>query len=82
MRKGSPGGLSQWPGEIRDCFFRPQTLAKIENVRRPAPNGMHQFAVVAALSISVASCAGTTKEGMAKFEGRPLSAVVAKIGEH
>jgi hypothetical protein len=42
---------------------------------------MHQFAVVAAVGISVASCAGTIKEGMVKFEGQPLSAVVAKIGE-
>jgi hypothetical protein len=42
---------------------------------------MHQFAAVAAVAISVASSAGTIKEGMVKFEGQPLSAVVAKIGE-
>jgi len=42
---------------------------------------MHPFAVVATVGISVASCAGTIKEGMVKFEGRPLSAVVTKIGE-
>ena len=45
------------------------------------PSRMHQFAVVAAVGISVASCAGTVKEGMVKFEGQPLSAVIAKIGE-
>ena len=37
--------------------------------------------MVAAGGISVASCAGTIKEGMLKFERQPLSAVVAKIGE-
>jgi hypothetical protein len=42
---------------------------------------MHRLAVVAAMGISVASCAGTIKEGMTKFEGLPLGAVVAKIGE-
>ena len=42
---------------------------------------MHPFAVVATVGISVASCAGTIKEGMVRFEGQPLSAVVAKIGE-
>ena len=42
---------------------------------------MHRLAAVAAIGISVASCAGTVKEGMAKFEGLPLSAAIAKIGE-
>jgi hypothetical protein len=42
---------------------------------------MHRLAAVAAIGISVASCAGTIKEGMAKFEGLPLSAAIAKIGE-
>jgi hypothetical protein len=42
---------------------------------------MHRFAAVAGVGISVASCAGTIKERMVKFEGQPLSAVVAKIGE-
>jgi hypothetical protein len=41
---------------------------------------MHQSAVVAAIGMSVASSAGTIKEGMAKFEGLPLSAAIAKIG--
>jgi hypothetical protein len=41
---------------------------------------MHQFAVVATMGMPVASCAGTIKERMAKFEGLPLSAVIAKIG--
>jgi hypothetical protein len=41
---------------------------------------MHQFTVAAAMGMSVASCAGTIKERMAKFEGLPLSAVIAKIG--
>ncbi len=40
----------------------------------------HQFVAVAAAGISVASCAGTIKEGMAKYEGLPLSAAIAKIG--
>jgi hypothetical protein len=30
--------------------------------------------------ILVAACAGTIKEGMAKLEGQPLSAVIARIG--
>jgi hypothetical protein len=42
---------------------------------------MHRLAAVAAIGIFVASCAGTIKEGMAKFEGLPLSAAIAKIGE-
>jgi hypothetical protein len=33
-----------------------------------------------AACILVAACAGTVKEGMAKLEGQPLSAVIAKIG--
>ena len=37
-------------------------------------------AVVAACML-VAACAGTVKEGMAKLEGQPLSAVVARIGQ-
>jgi hypothetical protein len=41
---------------------------------------MHQCAAVAAAGISVASCAGTIKERMAKFEGLPLSSAIAKIG--
>jgi hypothetical protein len=42
---------------------------------------MHRIAAVAAVGMSVASCAGTAKERMAKFEGLPLSAAIAKIGE-
>jgi hypothetical protein len=42
---------------------------------------MQRFAAVAAVGLSVASCAGTAKERMAKFEGLPLSAAIAKIGE-
>jgi hypothetical protein len=41
---------------------------------------MHQFAVATAIAIPVASCAGTIKERMDKFEGLPLSAAIAKIG--
>jgi hypothetical protein len=41
---------------------------------------MHQFAVVATMGMSVASCAGTIKERMAKFEELPLSTVISKIG--
>jgi hypothetical protein len=42
---------------------------------------MHRLAAVAAMGISVASCAGTIKEEMAKFERLPLSAAIARIGE-
>jgi hypothetical protein len=42
---------------------------------------VYPFAAIAAVSISVASCAGTVKERMAKFEGLPLSAAIGKIGE-
>ena len=42
---------------------------------------MQRFAAVAAVGMFVASCAGTAKERMAKFEGLPLSAAIAKIGE-
>jgi hypothetical protein len=41
---------------------------------------MHRLAAVVAVSILVAACAGTIQEGMAKLEGQPLSAIVAKIG--
>jgi hypothetical protein len=41
---------------------------------------MHRLAVLAACML-VAACAGTVKEGMAKLEGQPLSAVVARIGQ-
>jgi hypothetical protein len=34
-----------------------------------------------AACILVGACAGTVKEGMAKLEGQPLSAVVARIGQ-
>jgi hypothetical protein len=34
-----------------------------------------------AACILVAACAGTIKEGMAKLEGQPLSAVIARIGQ-
>jgi hypothetical protein len=36
---------------------------------------------VVATCMLVAGCAGTVKEGMAKLEGQPLSAAVAKIGQ-
>jgi hypothetical protein len=36
---------------------------------------------VVATCMLVAACAGTVKEGMAKLEGQPLSAVVARIGQ-
>jgi hypothetical protein len=42
---------------------------------------MHRLAVVAAMGVSVASCADTSKERMAKFEGLPLSTAISKIGE-
>jgi hypothetical protein len=42
---------------------------------------MHRFAVVAAMCIFVAACAGTVKEGMSRLQGQPLSVVIAKIGE-
>jgi hypothetical protein len=35
----------------------------------------------AAACILVAACAGTIKGGMAKLEGQPLSAVIARIGQ-
>jgi hypothetical protein len=41
---------------------------------------MYRPTMVAACML-VAGCAGTVKEGMAKLEGQPLSAVVAKIGQ-
>ena len=41
---------------------------------------MYRLAAGAAC-ILVAACAGTIKEGMAKLEGQPLSAVVARIGQ-
>jgi hypothetical protein len=41
---------------------------------------MHRFAAAAPVCVLVASCAGTIKEGMVKFEGQPLSAAIAKIG--
>jgi hypothetical protein len=34
-----------------------------------------------AACILVGACAGTVKEGMAKLEGQPLSAVVARIAQ-
>jgi hypothetical protein len=34
-----------------------------------------------AACILVAACAGTVKEGIAKLEGQPLSAVIARIGQ-
>jgi hypothetical protein len=49
-------------------------------VQRTITIRAHQFAAVAAAGISVASCAGTIKEGMAKYDGLPLSAAIAKIG--
>jgi hypothetical protein len=67
--------------DTKSCFFRPQSRRNVETVRRTILIRMYQFAAVAAASISVASCAGTVKERMAKFEGLPLSAAVAKIGE-
>ena len=68
-------------GGHRAASFGRKAPPTLKAVRRPIPSRMHQFAVVAAVGISVASCAGTIKEGMVKFEGQPLSAVVAKIGE-
>jgi hypothetical protein len=41
---------------------------------------MYHPTVVAACML-VAACTGTVKEGMARLEGQPLSAVVAKIGQ-
>jgi hypothetical protein len=41
---------------------------------------MYRLTVVATCML-VAGCAGTVKEGMAKLEGQPLSAAVAKIGQ-
>jgi hypothetical protein len=41
---------------------------------------VHRLAAGAAC-ILVAACAGTVKEGMAKLEGQPLSAVIARIGQ-
>jgi hypothetical protein len=63
------------------CFFRPQSPTNIEAVQTTIPIRMHRLAAVAATGITVASCAGTIKERMAKFEGLPLSAAIAKIGE-
>jgi hypothetical protein len=41
---------------------------------------LHRLAAGVACILLVA-CAGTVKEGMAKLEGQPLSAVVARIGQ-
>jgi hypothetical protein len=41
---------------------------------------MHRVAAIAAACSFVAACAGTIKEEMAKLEGQPLSAAIAKIG--
>ena len=63
---------------------RPLSAAKpghIEAVRRILPLGMHRLAAVIAVGMLVASCAGTAKERMAKFDGLPLSAAIAKIGD-
>ena len=56
-------------------------MPTLKTVRRPIPSRMNEFAAVAAVGMSVASCAGTIKEAMVRFEGQPLSAVVVKIGE-
>ena len=42
---------------------------------------MRRLVAVVAVGVSVGSCAGTIKEGMVKFEGLPLRAVIVKIGE-
>ena len=68
-------------GSYRIASFGRKAPPTLKTVRKPIPSRMHQFAVVAAVGISITSCAGTIKEGMVKFEGKPLSAVVAKIGE-
>jgi hypothetical protein len=58
------------------CFFRPQSLGNIESC---AKNYSHHASIYRGCShaISVASCVGTIKERMAKFEVLPLSAVIA-----
>jgi len=60
--------------------FGRKAPATLKAVRRPIPTRMHRFAAAAPVCILVASCAGTIKEGMVKFEGQPLSAAIAKIG--
>jgi hypothetical protein len=62
-------------------LFGRKAPATSKAVRRTIPIRMHRFAAVAAVGMSVASCASTAKERMAKFEGLPLSAAIAKIGE-
>jgi hypothetical protein len=54
---------------------------RVEVVRTTIPVSMRRLAAVVAVGVSVGSCAGTIKEEMVKFEGLPLRAVIAKIGQ-
>jgi hypothetical protein len=73
-------GLTNDPG-FRFVLMGAQGTPPASNaVRRIIPIRMHRFAAAAAAGLYVASCAGTIKEGMVKFEGLPLSAVISKIG--
>jgi len=58
----------------------PATLPATRIRSSPREAVVHRFAVVAAGCSLVAACAGTVREGMAKLEGQPLSAVIARIG--
>jgi len=66
---------------VTPCFIWPQSPNRVQVVPTTIPIIMRRLAAVAALGLSVGSCAGTIKEGMAKFEGLPLRTAIAKIGE-
>jgi hypothetical protein len=56
-------------------------LPAARRVRAAAQSvAVRRLAAAAAGCTLVAACAGTIHEGMAKLEGQPLSAIVAKIG--
>ena len=61
--------------------MRQGPLPAARRVRAAAQSvAVRRLAAAAAGCTLVAACAGTIHEGMAKLEGQPLSAIVAKIG--
>ena len=63
------------------CGGPPADARSFFVLRTTLPVSMRRLAAAVAVGVSVGSCAGTIKEGMVKFEGLPLRAVIAKIGE-
>jgi hypothetical protein len=57
-----------------------RSCAEPADRKRVSGAGKKRLAAAAAC-ILVAACAGTIKEEMAKLEGQPLSAIIAKIGQ-